>query len=127
MRFQGWASTPVVPDRSLIHRFRPRRTIVCFLRILLICGARDEVELLLRANGGLVVRRDHPELGGSFDWLIREGRLATVLPGVYATPEIARTWQTRARALALRHRDAVLIGAAAARVSFWPAAPLDPC
>jgi hypothetical protein len=40
---------------------------------------RDEVELLLRAGGGLVVRRDHPELGGSFDWLIREGRLATVL------------------------------------------------
>ena len=27
-----------------------------------------------------MVRRDHPELGGSFDWLIREGRLATVLP-----------------------------------------------
>ncbi len=80
--------------------------------------------MLLRANGGLVVRRDHPELGGSFDWLIREGRLAMVLPGVYATPEIARTWQTRARALALHHRDAVLIGAAAARVSFWPTAPL---
>ena len=85
---------------------------------------RDEVELLLRANGGLVVRRDHPELGGSFDWLIREGRLATVLPGVYATTELARTWQTRARTLALHHRDAVLIGAAAARVSFWPTAPL---
>jgi very-short-patch-repair endonuclease len=47
-----------------------------------------------------------------------------VLPGVYATPELARTWQTRARALALHHRDAVLIGAAAARVSFWPTAPL---
>ena len=29
------------------------------------------------------------------------------------------------RALALRHRDAVLLGAAAARVSFWPDAPLD--
>lgn len=86
---------------------------------------RDEVELLLRAGGGLVVRRDHPELGGSFDWLIREGRLATVLPGVYATPDIAQTWRTRARALALRHPDAVLVGAAAARVSFWAAAPLD--
>jgi very-short-patch-repair endonuclease len=86
---------------------------------------RDEVELLLRTGGGLVVRREHPQLGASFDWLIREGRLATVLPGVYATPEIARTWQTRARALALRHRDAVLLGAAAGRVSFWPGAPLN--
>jgi very-short-patch-repair endonuclease len=86
--------------------------------------ARAEVDLLLRAGGGLVVRRDHPQLGASFDSLIREGRLATVLPGVYATPEIARTWQTRARALALRHRDAVLLGGAAARISFWPDAPL---
>jgi hypothetical protein len=86
---------------------------------------RDEVELLLRTGGGLVVRREHPQLGASFDWLIREGRLATVLPGVYATPEIARTWRTRARALALRHHDAVLVGAAAARLSFWAAAPLD--
>ena len=88
-------------------------------------SARDEVKLLLKAGGGLLLRRDHPQLGGSFDWLIREGRLATVLPGVYATSEIAGTWQTRARALALRHPDAVLLGAAAARISFWPAAPLD--
>jgi len=72
-----------------------------------------------------VARRDHPHLAGSFDWLVREGRLAAVLPGVYAAPEIARTWHTRVRALGLRHRDAVLLGAAAARVSFWPNAPLD--
>lgn len=86
--------------------------------------ARDEVDFLLRIGSGLVVRRDHPQLGGSFDSLIREGRLAVVLPGVYATPEIASTWQTRVRALALRHCDAVLLGGAAARVSFWPDAPL---
>jgi hypothetical protein len=86
--------------------------------------AHDEVELLLRADGGLVVRRDHPHLIGSFDWLIHQGKLATVLPGIYADPEIARTWQARARAVALRHPDAVLLGAAAARISFWPAAPL---
>jgi len=66
---------------------------------------------LLRADGGLVVRRDHPHLIGSFDWLIHQGKLATVLPGIYADPEIARTWQARARAVALRHPDAVLLGA----------------
>jgi hypothetical protein len=87
--------------------------------------AHDEVELLLRADGGLVVRRDHPHLIGSFDWLIHQGKLATVLPGIYADPEIARTWQARARAVVLRHPDAVLLGAAAARISFWPAAPID--
>jgi hypothetical protein len=48
-----------------------------------------------------------------------------VLPGIYADSEIAWTWQTRARAVALRHPDAVLLGAAAARLSFWPAAPID--
>jgi hypothetical protein len=88
-------------------------------------NAHDELNSLLRARGGLVVRRDHPELAGSFDWLLREGRLATVLPGVYAAPAIAESWQTGARALCLRHQHAVLLGAAAARISFWQAAPLD--
>jgi very-short-patch-repair endonuclease len=48
-----------------------------------------------------------------------------VLPGVYAVPEIAESWQTRARALGLRHHDAILLCGAAARISFWPEAPLD--
>jgi very-short-patch-repair endonuclease len=87
-------------------------------------NAQEEVNALLRARGGLVARRDHPQFAGSFDRLLRNGRLATVLPGVYAVPEIADSWQTRARALGLRHHDAVLLGGAAARISFWPAAPL---
>jgi very-short-patch-repair endonuclease len=85
----------------------------------------QEVNALLRVGGGLVVRRDNPQLAGSFDWLVRQRRLTTVLPGVYAAPEIATSWQTRVRALGLRHRDAVLLGAAAARLSFWPNAPLS--
>jgi len=76
-------------------------------------------------HGGVVARRSHPQLAGSFDWLLREGRLTRVLPGVYAAPEMAGTWQTRAQALALRYHDAVLLGSAAARLSFWPEAPLD--
>jgi very-short-patch-repair endonuclease len=84
-----------------------------------------EVNALLQAAGGLVSRRDHPDLAASFDWLVREGRLTAVLPGVYAASDIAHAWQTRVRALGLRHRNAVLLGAAAARVSFWPDAPLD--
>ena len=88
-------------------------------------NVRKEVNSLLRVNGGLVARRDHPQLTGSFDWLLRERRLVTVLPGVYAAPEIAGSWQTRVRALGLRHPNAVLLRGAAARSSFWPAAPLD--
>lgn len=48
-----------------------------------------------------------------------------MLPGIYASPDVAHRWQTRARALTLRHQDAVLLGAAAARISFWPDAPLN--
>jgi very-short-patch-repair endonuclease len=86
--------------------------------------AHDEVNSLLQLGGGLVLRGDHPQLAGSYDWLIRVGRLVAVLPGIYAAPEIADAWQVRVRALALRHPNAVLLGAAAARVSFWPEAPL---
>lgn len=87
--------------------------------------AHEEVNSLLRAGAGLVARRDHPQLAASFDWLVRNGRLTAVLPGIYAAPESAHSWQTRARALALRHHDAILVGAVAARISFWPDAPLD--
>jgi hypothetical protein len=72
-----------------------------------------------------VARRDHPQLAGSFDWLVRDGRLTAVLPSICASPDVAHGWQTRARALTLRHQDAVLLGAAAARISFWPDAPLN--
>jgi very-short-patch-repair endonuclease len=85
----------------------------------------EEVNSLLRTHGGLVVRRDHPKLAGTFDWLLRNGKLVTVLPGVYAPPEIAESWQARARAVGLRHHNAVLLGGAAARISFWPEAPLE--
>ena len=81
--------------------------------------------MLLRADGGLVVRRDHPELGGSFDWLIREGRLAMVLPGVYADSRVRSDLANPSPGACAAPPDAVLLGAAAARVSFWPTAPLD--
>ena len=87
--------------------------------------AREEINVLLRLGGGLLVRRDHPELAGSLDRLVREGTLTPVLPGIYATPEIAHSWQGKIRALSLRHNDAVLLGAAAARVTYWPKVPLD--
>ena len=84
-----------------------------------------EIPPLDNAHGGLVARRDHPELTGALDWLIRSHRLAAVLPGVYGRPELAHLAETRMRAACLRHPDAVLINGAAARVSYWPDAPLQ--
>lgn len=48
-----------------------------------------------------------------------------VLPGVYAAPELAGLPLTQMRAVCVANPDAVLIGAAAARVSYWPGAPMS--
>lgn len=68
----------------------------------------------------LIARKEHPELSASIAWLKRTGRLVAVLPGVYTHPELAGSTSIRLRAVSLWDRDAVLTGAAAARVSFWP-------
>lgn len=80
--------------------------------------------VLLADRSGLVVRREHPGQTHTIDWLIRTGRLVPVLPGVYAAPEHAGLPLLRMRAVVRSYPDAVLTGAAAARHSFWPAAPL---
>jgi very-short-patch-repair endonuclease len=80
---------------------------------------QHEVQHLL-ATEGVVVRRDHPELISAIDWLVRNGDLRSVLPGVYAQPEACNSIGTRVRALMRWDPDAVLIGSAAAWVSFWP-------
>jgi very-short-patch-repair endonuclease len=78
-----------------------------------------EVQRLLTADG-VIARRDHPALDSTLRYLVRRGDLARVLPGIYSTADQAGTLQTRIRALSRLDPDAVLVGAAAARVSFWP-------
>jgi len=67
-----------------VHDERPRRH-------LLGMKARSEIGLLIRRGGGLISRRDHPSLANTMAWLVRQGKLVPVLPGIYAAPEIART------------------------------------
>jgi very-short-patch-repair endonuclease len=86
--------------------------------------AQSEVDLLVRRGGGLISRRDHPALANTMAWLVRQGKLVPVLPGIYAPPELARNVDVLMRAVSLRHTDAVVLGAAAARASFWPDAPV---
>jgi hypothetical protein len=74
----------------------------------------------LLATEGVVVRRDHPKLIGAIDWLVRKGDLRPVLPGVYAEQGVCDSIQTRILALMHWDPDAVLLGSAAAWVSFWP-------
>ncbi len=80
---------------------------------------QDEVREVV-AREGLIARKDHPELLGAIERLVRTGELAAVLPGVYSTTQAAGRRDIRARALVLRSPDAVLIRRSAAQQTFWP-------
>jgi very-short-patch-repair endonuclease len=85
---------------------------------------QSEVDLLVRRGGGLISRRDHPALASTMAWLLRQGKLVPVLPGIYAPPDCVHSVEVLMRAVSLRHPDAVVFGAAAAKASFWPEAPV---
>lgn len=69
---------------------------------------------------GVVVRRDHPELSGAIDRLVRIGELVPVLPGVCSTPPRALDRDVRVLAVTRREPDAVFVDRTAAQLSFWP-------
>ena len=87
-----------------------------------------EIQSVL-AKEGVIALRDHPHLVGPIRWLVRRGDLRAVLPGVYAPQTEVDTFGTRTRALMAWDPNAVLVAAAAARVSFWPTlrAPVVAC
>jgi very-short-patch-repair endonuclease len=80
---------------------------------------REDVQQVL-ATEGVIVRRDHPKLIGTIERLVRNGNLRPVLPGVYAEPGACDSIRTRILAVMHWDADAVLLGSAAAWVSFWP-------
>lgn len=82
-------------------------------------GALDEINRLV-ATQGVIARPDHPELDTTLRYLVRRGTLVRVLPGVYAASDQAASPRTRVRALRCFDPDAILTGAIAARLSFWP-------
>jgi very-short-patch-repair endonuclease len=87
---------------------------------------KETIEELLRSNGGVVRRRDHPDLVHRFDRLLAKGQLVSVLPGILTTPTAIETWAVRLRAAALwAGPDAVLIRNAAARLTFWPGSSIE--
>ena len=73
----------------------------------------------------MVCRAEHRELTGSIDRMLRTGRLTTVLPGVYAPAADRVPFALRVRAVVLSQPDAVLTGATAATLSFWPGLRTD--
>lgn len=82
--------------------------------------AQTEIDRILQRQGGVISRRQHPELIGTIDALLARRELVRLLPGVYAMPMATDLPLTRLRAVQLWDADAVLTHQAAARLTFWP-------
>jgi very-short-patch-repair endonuclease len=74
---------------------------------------------LLEFTGGIICRRQYPELLTRLEAAVRRGELIAVLPGVYVVPELASDWRTIVRAVPLWNDDAVVIGDAGAALTYW--------
>ncbi len=86
---------------------------------------RDRVRMhrtlteILHSRGGVISRRDNAELGSQIDYATRAGDLVRVLPTVYVHREPSNSWRTRVRAVSLWNENAVVVGEAAAALTFW--------
>lgn len=71
----------------------------------------------------LVIRR--PETRNSIDWRVQKGRLVPVLPGVYRPRDMEETFEVRVAAVAAKYPHALIGGAAAAKILWWPEIQTD--
>ena len=85
----------------------------------------ERIQRLLMLQGGVVARREHPELVGRLDWMARRGRLKTVLPGIYVEPDLCYDPFARIRAAMRWMPDGILTGRAAAKMTFWDTIRVD--
>lgn len=74
----------------------------------------------LLAKNPVITRRQHPELAGRLSRAAAEGLLTALFPGVFAPPERAADFTVRAAAVCRYDPAAVIVGDAAAALSYWP-------
>ena len=79
-------------------------------------------ELLSRDR--VIVRREHPELVRSLERRVVGGELVSILPGVYTVPELSHDPTVLVAGLSRARPETIFTGATAARLSYWPEAPL---
>ncbi|MDO5082891.1 MAG: hypothetical protein Q4D89_05765 [Arachnia propionica] len=68
----------------------------------------------------LIVRRDHPDLRGHIDRLVRSEELVPVLRGVLRWRGVEPTLELLAAAVCAWNPRAVILGASAAALTWWP-------
>lgn len=82
---------------------------------------KEDLKELFRASGGVIRRSDRPKFEQRLDRLHRQGALERPLPGIFALAGAAADFRSAVVAGALwAGPDAVLVGAAAAKLTFWP-------
>ena len=86
---------------------------------------RNDLEYVLATEHGVISRSAHPELATAIAWRLRNGGLASILPGVYSSPAGADLFDVRVRATTTWERDAIFTGRVAARLTFWPELPVS--
>lgn len=86
-------------------------------------GVHPLLEAELLAHEGLVTRRAHPELVQAIKRARATGELVRVLNGSYLACGVSDSLTHRIRALLDHAPDAIVTGAAAARLSWWPELP----
>lgn len=85
-----------------------------------------KTDTLLEAAAPVLLRRDlAPDAQRALERAHRAGLLTRVLPGTYLPTVIAGDLALRAMALMAWDRDAVIVGRAAANLTFWPNLPVD--
>ncbi len=77
-----------------------------------------DLERALRESGGLVLAS--PSLASPLARAVRAGEVRRILPTVYGVPEIACRFEGMLGALLLADPDAVVMGRAAAALTWWP-------
>lgn len=78
---------------------------------------------LLSAENGVLLRRSNRSVQAQLDYAVRRGELNATLPGIYTAPD--PSVETRVRAASMFRPDAVITGAAAARLLWWPEITVD--
>lgn len=76
-------------------------------------------------GGGVIRRNEHRDLATCLDRLLRNKELIAVLPGVYAPTGAASQLAVRIAGVAAWNADAVVVGRAAAAVTYWPEIRFD--
>jgi len=85
---------------------------------------RDALQEILN-HEAIIVRSRHAALEDCIDRAHKSGELTRVVPGVFASPEHAATFQVRTAAIAAVEPNLTFVRHTAARLTWWPELEVD--